>query len=261
MPAHNQRPEQAKWRVWDQLDSYGETLYKRAVGELPEMESSKKIAREVSAVFRTGDQILDVGCGAGHYLRSLRREIGNTFTYVGVDATSSYIERARAAFAHDQRGEFLVSDIFQLDLPDRAFDIVLCNNLFLHLPSICKPLSELVRVARRTLFVRLLCGDRSFRIQDVRQQEDGREFNDAGEPADFYYYNIYSRAYLKHLVSQHDRVQSWCVSDDNDFDRQAIIDSQQDHGDADNATAILGNRQVNGYIVQPWSILRAAIAA
>ena len=84
-----------KWKVWDRDAGYGEVLYKRAVGELPEMESSKKIACVLKKYITKNESVLDVGCGVGHYLKSLRREIGNTFSYLGVDATRHYIDQAK----------------------------------------------------------------------------------------------------------------------------------------------------------------------
>jgi ubiquinone/menaquinone biosynthesis C-methylase UbiE len=243
-----------QWRVWNAESSYGETLYKRAIGELPEMESSKKMAKELRGVLSAEDKLLDVGCGAGHYLRSLRREFGSDFHYTGCDATAQYVELARSAFSHDSQARFLVSDIFNLEFPDAAFDVVMCNNLLLHLPSVMKPIEELVRVARRAVFVRTLLGDRSFRIQDVYPQ--AMEFDERGEPSRFYYYNIYSEAYVGYLLRRIERVKSWSIAPDFDFDKERIQSSASEHGGARNASRVLGQYQVNGYILQPWAVLR-----
>jgi ubiquinone/menaquinone biosynthesis C-methylase UbiE len=248
----------SEWKVWDQSQSYGELLYKRAVGDLPEMESSKRIAKEVRKLAVPGMTVLDVGCGAGHYLRSLRRELGDSFSYAGCDATANYISLAKQAFANDKQASFRISDIFALDFADSSFDVVLCNNLLLHLPSIDKPLQELTRVARKHVIVRTLCGDRSFRIQDVRPQDNGREFKPGGEPAAFYYYNIYSRAYVGSLLAANPKIQSWAISEDADFDKSRIEESARDHT-ASNATRIVGDYQVNGYILQPWAIIAIAL--
>jgi ubiquinone/menaquinone biosynthesis C-methylase UbiE len=245
-----------QWRVWDDESPYGETLYKRATGELPEMESSKKMANEVGRVFKPGDTILDVGCGAGHYLRSLRRTIGADAEYTGVDATGHYVELARKANGADKRASFKQGDIFEIPLPDQSFDVVMCNNVFLHLPSIAKPLSELVRVARKTVFVRTLIGSRSFRIKDVHP---GSEFDASGEPKAFHFYNIYSDDYVKGLAVGNRRVKSATITRDNDFDRQRILASMSDHGAAHDASGMIGDYQVNGYILQPWSILEISL--
>jgi ubiquinone/menaquinone biosynthesis C-methylase UbiE len=243
------------WQVWDQATSYGHTLYRRAVGELPEMESAKKMAREVGRVFHSGDSILDVGCGAGHYLPSLRRVINTPFAYHGIDATENYVALAKKAFAGQPNAEFSVGSIFDLDLPDRSYDVVMCNNVLLHMPSIARPLSELVRVARRKVLVRFLCGQRSFIIQDVHPQADGEEFDSQMRPVGFHYYNIYSQAYVHRVISDLKGVESWTITPDTDYDQQRILESATEHGAAHDASGIAAGYQVNGYILQPWAVL------
>jgi ubiquinone/menaquinone biosynthesis C-methylase UbiE len=249
--------DQEQWRVWGAETPYGETLYKRATGELPEMESSKKMAEEVARVFKPGDSVLDVGCGAGHYLRSLRRTLGPDFDYVGVDATQHYVELAEKANGRDARAKFKVGDVFAIPLEDQSFEVVMCNNVFLHLPSIAQPLRELVRVSRRSVFLRTLIGNRSFRIKDVHPQMP--EFDESGEPTGFHYYNIYSEAYVASLLPPLKRVKAWTIKPDFDFDRQRILASMSDHKGAHDASGIVGDYQVNGYILQPWSILEITL--
>lgn len=64
------RSKTDSWRLWSKCTSYGDILFKRATGELPEMESSKSLVKIMGDVFRPGVSILDVGCGAGHYYRT-----------------------------------------------------------------------------------------------------------------------------------------------------------------------------------------------
>ena len=244
-----------KWKVWDRDEGYGQVLYKRAVGELPEMESSKKIARVLKKYITNGESVLDVGCGAGHYLKSLRREIGNSFSYTGVDATSNFINQAKKAFENDDKSDFMLSDIYDLKLPDHSYDIVMCNNVLLHLPSINMPLSELIRVAKSHVIVRLLAGNRSFQIKDISPQPNGMDFSEQDEPISYHYYNIYSNDYIESLLSANKRVTNWTITPDFDYDKANIINSIKDHGDVHDASTILGDYQLNGYVLQPWSII------
>jgi ubiquinone/menaquinone biosynthesis C-methylase UbiE len=244
-----------KWKVWDGDEGYGEVLYKRATGELPEMESSKKIARVLKRHISDGTSVLDVGCGAGHYLRSLRRECGDSFSYLGVDATKNYIEQAKKAFQSDNRSDFSLADIYDIQLEDSSFDIVMCNNVFLHLPSIIKPISELIRVARGYVVVRLLAGNRSFQIKDIAPQNDGCDFNENGEPVEWHFYNIYSNNYIDSLLKTNKKVKSWTINADFDYQEANIVSSVKDHGKAHDASTMLGGYQLNGYIIQPWSII------
>ena len=63
------------WRVWDRWPEYGEVLYRRATGTEDEMESSKALARMLTPFYAPGMKVLDTGCGAGHYLASLRKRL------------------------------------------------------------------------------------------------------------------------------------------------------------------------------------------
>ncbi|NQW22649.1 MAG: class I SAM-dependent methyltransferase [SAR202 cluster bacterium] len=251
-----------KWRkTWlDDLECerYGSLLYSRAIGELPEMESSKAVAARLRSVAKPGDQILDAGCGAGHYLRSLSNNLPFEFQYTGVDATPRFIELARQAFASFSDADFEIGDINALPFADASYDLVMSNNVLLHLPSIQKPLQELCRVARRYVLVRTLVGERSFRIQDVHGSGD--EFDETGEPIEFHYYNIYSKPYIEYLLANIPFVKSWQIVPDQAFDETRIAEAATEQSDAPDVTTMLGGWQLNGYILQPWSFIEVEIA-
>ena len=138
------------WQNWGDKHC-ADILYRRARDELPEMESSKAVARRIKAIWASGDTILDVGCGAGHYLVSLRRELGARLDYCGVDHLRHHIELARKAFENDPHVRFELADLYKLPYANSSFDIVTCNNLLQNLPALREPLCELMRVARRAL--------------------------------------------------------------------------------------------------------------
>jgi SAM-dependent methyltransferase len=235
---------------WHGDEAYGEVFFKRAVGTLPEMESSKAAASRLEAVVQPNDHLLDVGCGAGHYLRSLRRVILTPFQYTGIDVTPLYVQLGNDAFASDKDASFEVASIFDLPFPDRSFDIAMCNNVLLHLPSIKKPLEELCRVARRKILIRTLIGDRSFLIREVRG--NGDEFDENDEPRQFNWYNIWSRAHIESLLAGNGRIQNVTIEADQDFDSARIEQAAADQPSAANVTRMCGEWQVNGYILQPW---------
>ncbi len=252
----------SSWRVWDRQREYGDLLYRRAVGELPEMECSKATARLIQPWMGAGDKVLDVGCGAGHYLRSLVNTISVPFDYTGLDATGYYIELAQKAWKHIPTARFLRGDAFSLPVDEHSFDLVMSANLFLHLPSIAIPLEQLIRAARRKVLIRMMVGDRSFRIQEVYSPEthpdwfEGRadrgEFDERGEPISFHYFNIYSRSYIRKLLAKNPRVGDVRFIPDTFFEAEKIAAGQTVYSGAPDATTILGGWQVNGYILQPW---------
>lgn len=229
-------------------------MYRRAIGDLPEMESSKALARRAGALWTPGNSILDVGCGAGHYLRSLRRVIGEEFDYTGVDITPGHLSLAKEAFAKDARAHFEHADLFDLKYPDKRFDIAICTNLMQNLPSIHKPLAELSRVSRKAVIVRFLCGARTFLIRDVHAHDP--ELDESGEPYSFNYYNIYSRAYVDGIVSTLANIRAHTIETDEDFSVESINNAAHlEPGQGAQPTTTIAGHQVNGYILLPWAFL------
>lgn len=246
-------------RSWEAGQGWGEKndpyltlLSERAQGKLPEMESSKALARRVSQSLKANERILDVGCAVGHYYVSLKKQIAFDFDYVGVDFTEPYIQEAQRVFQDTPLTDFQVGDIFDLPFDDQSFDMVYSCNVLLHLPSIAIPLKELCRVARRKVIIRSLIGERSFRIQDIIGSGD--EFTQDGQPHNFHYFNIYSQDYIAHLLDSLPRVKSWAVELDQDYNPENIKEHDASV-DAKDTTTILGDYQVNGYIISPWSFL------
>lgn len=251
--------ENDKWREpWTKTegaDAYGELFYKRATGEKGEMESSKAAATRMRQLVQEGDTVLDVGCGAGHYLVSLKKTINAPFTYIGVDATETYVELGQKAFSDDANVSFRKGDIFGLPVDDKSADVTMCCNVLLHLPSVSKPLTELVRVSRRHVLVRTLIGKTSFVIKHVNPADDGNEF-EGSEPRGFHYLNIYSESYLRHLLKGSDRVAGVAFEPDTDFDAAKLADTAAELTYAWNATRAVNGMQISGYVVQPWTWLK-----
>jgi ubiquinone/menaquinone biosynthesis C-methylase UbiE len=242
-----------KWQTWDNDKDYGQVLYQRAIGELPEMESSKAAAKILKAYMREGYRILDVGCGAGHYLRSYRREIKSDFSYTGLDATKNYIALAKKAFKGQQRVNFTTGDVYKIDYKSNNFDIAVSNNLLQHLPSIQKPIEELCRVAKRMVILRMLVGERSFIIKEICNR--GKEFNNSGEPQVFNFFNIYSKDYMHYLLSKIKKVKEFKISEDTQFNPRHIQQSVNENKGAYDVTTVMGKWQVNGYILEPWAFV------
>lgn len=89
-------------------------------------------------------RMLDAGCGEGY----LARYYASEGAYVtGVDISSNLIEIARSKSPDDQRLEYKVQDICQMDaIADETLDIVLCNLVILNVPCLRESLAEFSRV-------------------------------------------------------------------------------------------------------------------
>ena len=96
---------------------------------------------------RPGERVLDLACGTGIVARRVAPLVGPTGTLVGVDANPDMIEVARESSATGgPLIEFRHGDAQALDLPDGAFDRVICQQglQFLADPEVA--LRELRRV-------------------------------------------------------------------------------------------------------------------
>ena len=224
------------WRIWDDRPEYGDLLYKRAIGSLDEMECAKSLCNVLGVFYQPGMKILDVGCGAGHYLTSLLKRIDPKINYTGYDATRQYIDLAKKAHPGIP---FKVGDIFDIEYEDASFDIVMCNNVLLHLPlGLSEPLSELIRVSRKHVVIRTLVGEGNYEI---------KEFADS-ELKTFNYFNVYSPEYLlKTIRSVHADAKFEIIRDNDfgDFDNQRVVQSVS-------ATKTLVGAQIAGPILLDW---------
>ncbi|MEU6894096.1 methyltransferase domain-containing protein [Streptomyces sp. NPDC046557] len=96
---------------------------------------------------RTGDRVLDAGCGTGRALPALRAAVGPSGTVIGADLTPQMLAAARDA---GRAGEaaLLLADVTRLPLRDGVLDAVFAAGLIAHLPDPESNLRELARVVR-----------------------------------------------------------------------------------------------------------------
>lgn len=129
----------------------------------------------------------------------------------------------------------------------------------MHLPSIVKPIRELIRVARRLVVIRTMIGERSFRVQEVLSNKwwpytdvaPEEEFDDAGEPRAFSYENIYPKDYFTSVIRRHAPNARITYVEDDQFEPENIQNSADAEGLV-NATRMLGGTQVFGYLLLPY---------
>lgn len=247
-----------KWQNWDSISFYGDMFYKRAIGELDEMESSKAAARLLKQHYQTGDSLLDVGCGAGHYLRSLKSILDEKVNYHGVDPTAYYVELAQKAWKDE--AEFTVGSIFELPFPDNSFDIVMCNNVLIHLPpNMQVPMRELIRVARKKVIVRTVFGERNYLVREILEDQDfdksagvsdnypSHDLNDLS----FNYLNIYTERYMEDVIRHSFPAAKVSFQADNDWEP---FDNRDDSG-IKTGTRTIGHMQISGSLVFDWRFM------
>jgi SAM-dependent methyltransferase len=95
--------------------------------------------------------VLDVGCGAGHWGRTVVRELAPHARLHGVDREPHFIELARTAAdtaCLGDRTAYTTGHAEALPFADGSFDLVTCQTMLIHVPDVAAVLAEMIRVAR-----------------------------------------------------------------------------------------------------------------
>jgi len=246
------------WKNWEEEKHYGDLFYKRATGQSPEMESSKSISKLIKEFYSPADSLLDVGCGAGHYLKSLRNIVDNDINYSGVDPTPYYIEMANKAY--NGTADFKVGSIFDIPHPDKSFDIVMCNNVIMHIPpeNIQKAFDELIRIARKKVVIRAMFGERNYIVREVLTQNDlvpgsvekviYNEFDLT--QSRFRYFNMFTQNFYQQLIDK-SNMSNIEIRVDKDWLQFNNIPAAK----MDTATKTAGGFQVSGNIILDWRFI------
>jgi ubiquinone/menaquinone biosynthesis C-methylase UbiE len=102
------------------------------------------------AALKTGESVLDVGCGTGTLAIAAKRHVGSAGKVYGIDASPEMIARARKK-AKKAAGDVVFENAFveSLPFPDATFDVVLSTTMLHHLPD--KARRQCLREVRRVL--------------------------------------------------------------------------------------------------------------
>lgn len=102
------------------------------------------------AALRTGEVVVDLGCGGGLDVLLASKLVGPTGKAIGIDMTTEMLERARAGAAKfgATNVEFHQAQIDQLPLPDGAVDCILSNCVINLAPDKPAVFREMLRVLK-----------------------------------------------------------------------------------------------------------------
>ena len=120
--------------------------YWKAWSAVPDLTVDIDYALE--AVRRDDRTILDAPCGRGRLLTAVGARAPRAMI-CGVDVNLDMVARARRDVP---RARVLVGSVYALPFRDRRFDVVLCNESFMHFDDPRRALGELCRVARERVY-------------------------------------------------------------------------------------------------------------
>ncbi len=99
----------------------------------------------------TYSSVLDVGCGVGHWTRTLASLMPSKVQFTGVDQEPEWIRQNRLwAQEHDlnKNFSFKLGDANHLPFKDETFELVTCQTLLIHCAEPKKVLREMLRVLK-----------------------------------------------------------------------------------------------------------------
>lgn len=95
--------------------------------------------------------VLDVGCGVGHWAQLLAPALPADAQVTGIDRDPLWIEKATeraAAFGTSHRFQYRLSHAQTLPFPDASFDLVTCQTVLIHVADPGAVIAEMARVTR-----------------------------------------------------------------------------------------------------------------
>lgn len=134
---------------------YTELLQSRLAGKVPELTWLKQFRNILRPYLHPGVTMLDVGCATGYAYNSFK-EFKVFFT--GLDVEPEYLKIASQWFADIPEVDLVQCDI-TISPPPKTAEIVICDAILEHCPSLMPGLQHLVEGAEKILMLRTFLGD------------------------------------------------------------------------------------------------------
>jgi len=106
------------------------------------------VARDLveAATLRTGQRVLDVGCGTGIVARLAAEKLNGNGVVAGLDVNPGMLAVAREVTPRAANIDWYEANAEAIPLPDRSFDVVLCQMSLQFMPGRVNALREIHRV-------------------------------------------------------------------------------------------------------------------
>lgn len=152
-----------------------------AMDETAQWEATKQLRAWEREHFqiRSGQRLLDVGCGLGDAALALCINLGHQGEVVGIDGSEVMLAEARVrATDAPCRVRFTVGDAGALDEPDASFDAVRSERMLQWVPDPARAVAEMARVLRPGGLVCLTDSDWSTLAFDVGDPDIARRVHE-----------------------------------------------------------------------------------
>lgn len=126
---------------------------RRLIQRLERLYSTRDVLRRRELVraalgARSGDRVLDVGCGPGFYITELLEAVGRDGAVAGVDISADMLAVAAKRAAGHGNVEFHEAGATSLPVPEASFERAVCVQVLEYVRDVRAALAEMHRVLR-----------------------------------------------------------------------------------------------------------------
>lgn len=162
-----------------------------------------------------GASVLDVGCGTGVLLPYIRRAVGESGTVTGIDYSRQMLDKAKEKFSDLPGLSLIEGDVLKYELPEQAYDAVVCLNFYPHISSRSRDFVKKMRRALKDGGSLIIMHDMGRR--QVNRIQDGHADRRLLPPADMLAATLIGGGFTLSAAVDWDELYSVCVTKADEF--------------------------------------------
>lgn len=245
--------EAESWNYFFEDTAYVDVLADR-LREGVEMDSAIGLANLLQDRLRGDLRILDFGSGPGHYAPVLKRVYDRgQLSYRGVDIVQESVEIGNAHFADNPLVSFEVGSALDPAASYRGENCIFSANTLPHIPEIAPLFGFMRQTPSITAFAfRMLIGRECVQSRKHLSETDFDQLFEAG----YQFNNIYSEAYLQHLLG--DAWQIGIVEDYVDparLEKHSVPIQKENPFYGNRVSRLVAGMTFKGDIYMPWKLV------